>query len=324
MKLSKPLSALILIASALLLSAAKNRSANAQSESPYPRNEQQSQSAGQPSETSNPTPAPTASEPAQTISIPAPQTSASDTNPEDWGQRLYDHIWPPLWSTFSPPTWSNWGLIIAASVAAWVALKTLTAINRSNRVALRVARVTKIAAQAGKESADTARKALLLQFRPKLIVRNFVVTPPIGDGLNGTLIFIRNYPVRGQFYVANVGGSPAKITESLCIVHWLRGPLPMQRPYEGNNGNYPIMGTISAGGRATAIFESSATLDISHTELGSIEFPDLEPLWHIWVMGWIEYADELGFGRRTAFCRRWDHRTNRFVVVDDPDYEHAE
>jgi hypothetical protein len=41
-------------------------------------------------------------------------------------------------------------------------------------------------------------------------------------------------------------------------------------------------------------------------------------------MGWINYADDLGFVRRTAFCRRFNPESGRFVAVDDPDYEHAE
>jgi hypothetical protein len=41
-------------------------------------------------------------------------------------------------------------------------------------------------------------------------------------------------------------------------------------------------------------------------------------------MGWIEYSDGLGFIRRIAFCRKYDHDQGRFFAIDDPDYEHAE
>ena len=48
------------------------------------------------------------------------------------------------------------------------------------------------------------------------------------------------------------------------------------------------------------------------------------PLVHLYVMGWIAYSDDLGFVRRTAFCRELNNQTERFVAIDDRDYEHAE
>jgi hypothetical protein len=48
---------------------------------------------------------------------------------------LVDQLWPPLRSTFLPPIWSNWALVIAAAYAARVALKTLGAIHRQADVA---------------------------------------------------------------------------------------------------------------------------------------------------------------------------------------------
>jgi hypothetical protein len=170
-KLSNTWYALILIASALLLNGVKTRSASAQSGSPPTRNEQQRQPTGQPSEASNSPPAPAAPEPSLTVPISAPQTSAAQTNPENWGQRLYHHIWPPLWKTFFPPIWSNWGLIIAASVAALVALKTLTAIDRGNMVNLRVARANRIAATAAKASSETAKSTMVIGHRAALGIK---------------------------------------------------------------------------------------------------------------------------------------------------------
>jgi hypothetical protein len=178
-----------------------------------------------------------------------------------------------------------------------------------------------------REQARIANTSLLLQFRPKLVIRNVVIKPAISDPKgdpNQTFIFFEGFPITGQFYVGNVGGSPATITQSLCMVHWQKGPLPMRHPYEGRNGNNPVVGRIEAGGRKTVVFASQKSLDLRPGDLGSIDIPGREPEWHIWIMGWIEYADQLAFGRRTAFCRQYDHRTNRFVVVNDPDYEHQE
>jgi hypothetical protein len=329
MKPSNTWFALILIASALLLSGAKLGSANAQSGSPATRNEQQSQSAGQPSGASNPPPAPAAPKPSLTISVSPPQTAAAQSNPEDWGQRLYNHVWPPLWKTFFPPIWSNWGLIIAASIAAAVALKTLTAINRSNRVALKAARATRIAAVAGKESADTARKALLLQFRPRIRVRNIVIQPIeliIGEPAHDSIL-VQGYPVVGQFYIVNVGGTDATVIEVHAEVTWQYFNMPMKRPYEGKTGIVlcePI--TLKSGQSIPWPFGSTSGIDINP---GRIIRPEQ---WsestrrprRLYVLGFVVYADALGFERRTAFCRYLDPAIRRFVAVRDADYEHVE
>jgi hypothetical protein len=50
--------------------------------------------------------------------------------------------------------------------------------------------------------------------------------------------------------------------------------------------------------------------------------------WRLYIMGWIEYTDDLDNHRRTAFCREYRQISGgsggRFFPVDDPDYEHEE
>jgi transposase-like protein len=46
--------------------------------------------------------------------------------------------------------------------------------------------------------------------------------------------------------------------------------------------------------------------------------------WAIYIMGWIEYLDDLKIPRRTAFCRKYEITKGRFFAVDDPDYEYQE
>lgn len=155
-------------------------------------------------------------------------------------------------------------------------------------------------------------------------MRNVTIVPVVADDESRGL-FVRGYPIAGQFYVSNIGGSKAKIEESLCIVHWRRDQLPMRRPYEGMDGNNPVVGELEAGGRATGIFTSTEVLDINHLQIvnpraGSPIFPEFV----LYIMGWIEYSDDLGFVRRLAFCRRFDPGERRFVTMDNPDYEHAE
>jgi hypothetical protein len=213
---------------------------------------------------------------------------------------------------YAPAVLAQFGLIIvglAYAIVGW-----------------RQARFMKDATGAAERSANASEQALSLQFRPRLIVRNLIVHPTlegVGDR-SPDYYFVRNEFVRGQFFVANVGNSRATITESFCNVYWMKGPLPMRWPYEGLDGNNPILGTIEAGGRKTAIFSSTEAIPVGHTEIGLMNYHDFNAVWSIYVMGWIEYRDNLGFERRTSFCRKFEPTSNRFVAVDDPDYEIVE
>ena len=94
----------------------------------------------------------------------------------------------------------------------------------------------------------------------------------------------------------------------------------MTRPYESDSGNG---------------FLRSPTLQPGESVLGeffSLQFmgDDAEDYCqasinkHLWVMGWVEYKDELGYKRRSAFCRQWEGATKCFFIVGSPDYEHQE
>jgi hypothetical protein len=79
--------------------------------------------------------------------------------------------------------------------------------------------------------------------RPILIVRNIVLNSPSQTPAPAPdPWFYQGARLAGQFYVVNVGGAPAKITESGCWVIWKANEqpfpgLPMRRPYEGQDGN---------------------------------------------------------------------------------------
>ena len=92
----------------------------------------------------------------------------------------------------------------------------------------------------------------------------------------------------------------------------------MSRPYEGENANDPIgAGAVLLPGESLAgKFQSNdfLTQEASRVREGN---------WPLYVMGWIEYADDAGTQRRTVFCRKYDGSERRFLAETDPDYEHA-
>jgi len=43
----------------------------------------------------------------------------------------------------------------------------------------------------------------------------------------------------------------------------------------------------------------------------------------LYFFGYIDYLDNIGIIRRTAFCRRYIRETMRFTKVEDEDYEYS-
>ena len=93
----------------------------------------------------------------------------------------------------------------------------------------------------------------------------------------------------------------------------------MSRPYEGKYPLPEVIEKIAPGSTQTAGFISERPMD----EMGTL-IRNGAGYWHLYVMGWVDYFDELGTRRRTAFCREFIPNKGRFFPVSDPDYEHEE
>ena len=105
-----------------------------------------------------------------------------------------------------------------------------------------------------REQIKLARDEFNSTHRPRLRVRNIFLGGPQPFQSSA---FSKGNLVSGQFYVANIGDMPAHIVESHCEFLWNVNGLPMKRPYEGLDGNHPlIIQTIAAGSSATATFQS--------------------------------------------------------------------
>jgi hypothetical protein len=172
-----------------------------------------------------------------------------------------------------------------------------------------------------KRSVDLGRAEFIATHRPRVHIRNVVVHPPKDASGQPQILFSPNYFISGQLTVANIGDTPAKITESHCIVHWQQIGLPMERPYEGQTPANPIHDiTLQPGESSTVTFQSKDAM----SGVGNRIFQCVDN-WGIYVMGWIAYEDDLRVKRRTAFCRQWRFPERRFFPLhDDPDYEHEE
>jgi hypothetical protein len=163
--------------------------------------------------------------------------------------------------------------------------------------------------EATETSARIANAALVAAARPKIIVRRVSVSR-----------LEANYPVAIQFIVANVGGSPAHIFESnstvLATANW---DLPAIPPYQDYGEDRIGRHTLPSGTSVSITVDGKGTQPIK--DLTTLRKDRIRIL----LLGYIQYRDDSGNIRRTAFCRQMgEHDPPRFSAVTDPDYEYAD
>ncbi|PWT98117.1 MAG: hypothetical protein C5B51_30030 [Terriglobia bacterium] len=176
---------------------------------------------------------------------------------------------------------------------------------------------------------DTHRSLILTQ-RPQLTVRTLSVTEPSPNERFIALkaseeIFKPNAAVNGTLSVVNRGNSRATIQTTYCrVIH--SGPpnmLPKEFLAEALGGHSLGIDrkTLEPGQQITGAFSGTGpTLEqVQHASI-----PGKGRVLHHYVLGWIDYADELGLVRRTSFCRLYRSNIDGFVKIEDPDYEYAD
>jgi hypothetical protein len=187
------------------------------------------------------------------------------------------------------------------------------------------AREMKRSTQEMKATTDILKKTLVLTQRPRIVVRAFYFSEMRGVGgiTHVTNRIESGSFCTGQYYIENCGGTDARIREIYSEV-FISDKLPMKRPYEGKIGSKeektlrPGTSTFYLFGRMEPLEDSVAqALNVRREIIGA------RPQ-SFYVLGWIGYTDDLGIYRVTAFCRRYDLTKDRFVPVDDPDYEYAD
>jgi hypothetical protein len=106
-----------------------------------------------------------------------------------------------------------------------------------------------------RKSFKVSQETLILTHHPKLRVRNITITQNWVAGQPSSL-FREGQELIGHFYISNVGGTLAKIVESLCLVHQTKKGLPLNRPYEEMKANNPVpsMTTLQPGEATQAKF----------------------------------------------------------------------
>jgi hypothetical protein len=141
--------------------------------------------------------------------------------------------------------------------------------------------------------------------RPRLEIRSLRHSRDTGAG-----------PDIFGFIVYNSGGSEASIVESNISFEFMSEPFPLEPPYSADRDS---MGKPKIALGATHPVVWTIQLNASgmlQYDLGTDDPPNL--------FGYVIYEDSSETRRTTVFCRRWDDPSNRFVSVQNEEYERVD
>ena len=159
----------------------------------------------------------------------------------------------------------------------------------------------------GKKQIALARDEFISTHRPKLIVRQFLVHPPIPEA-----------PIKSEFSIINNGSVKALVTHITAQVALWNG-----RYWEApgiNSTIAPLNPPITIlNGQRTAC-KPQSTFNVTRGQMKAIKIGKLI----ICVVGEITYIDALGTERRTGCRRNYDVTTDMFVASPNPDQEYQD
>lgn len=158
-----------------------------------------------------------------------------------------------------------------------------------------------------RDSLELAREEFISTHRPRLIHTHPMI--PIEEGM----------PIQVEWCVVNVGATDAVIIESNATIFVGAKTFEARTPYSSDRDSMNGF-TFIPGGAFT--FTMSADQVDFHNP-GQLHYLTLgEKV--IYFFGFIMYRDNIHNVRRTAFFRRYDPNAERFIIVNEPDYEYAD
>ena len=217
--------------------------------------------------------------------------------------------WSPEWSI----VWATGVLAVIGAFQVIMFLVQLRLIRDGMNDAKTAAEAARDAANTGRFQAETASKALIATFRPKLFVRRMKL-----------LSLEEGQPILIHYLLVNGGGTTATVVDhktTICIA-----PSPAT---ELSWDNSPISDhTVFPGGEAW-VFVTIKIDETSYDPTWGIDEPagwtiDDPNTWRRRFRGSVTYADDNGVRRTTGFNRVYDPHRKRLTPVGDPDYEYVD
>jgi hypothetical protein len=199
-------------------------------------------------------------------------------------------------------------LLTAAKANATAAADQATAMDRLRLAAEAQERALTTTAEATRQSADIARRALTVLERPYIVVE--VIEPGIQVGINGQFSFVGSQP---KWEAMNVGRSPALLLDRRTV--WkveADGTLPYAiDPIRERGPRFPEGCIVTAMRSFSETHNYMADLPKYQEMLDS----DAWQKWRIYFTGYVRYCDLLGGIYVNGFCLIFDHLGQRFVRI---------
>ncbi len=169
-----------------------------------------------------------------------------------------------------------------------------------------------------RDQVEISRKALVAQFRPKIVVRSIRFDPSSVEEFDQRT----NPSWRIEISIVNVGDTVAHVTRCEAISFWMdnlrrsRADIATNEwePYSLQPGETKrlILPVEQRDFRTSLHVVESAIKRTNESQ----EFPVCK--------GYIFYTDENGHTRETGFERRWNIHLRRFIASEDPESEYSE
>jgi hypothetical protein len=190
-----------------------------------------------------------------------------------------------------------------------------------------IAVVTFILAGIAYIQAKVARASVIATLRPKLVIRGIELVEGNLIEADGVKRVEDDLQWQIKYVVANTGGTPAHVTESnltVAPIDRIEGKLPTFPPYSKKRDSLGCF-TVEPGEYKEELLKLDAMPDTERLRmLRAMRRGGSDTTGKVYCLGFIQYRDDVGTKRRTAFCLHYDVQTDRFDRVDDPNYEYAD
>jgi hypothetical protein len=168
-----------------------------------------------------------------------------------------------------------------------------------------------------KTQAEIANRSLILQFRPRIVIR--------GGWVNGTNLADTKQPIGGrvQFVVTNAGGTDAHIYKSGFIVKALGDSITESGLMDGATSIGEFTLTTGQGTTVTIPISLEMVRNIQNefhrrNEPLSADTKPVHAIGNLW------YKDDLGISRSTGIFRKFDPKEMMFVPEENYTSEYSD
>jgi hypothetical protein len=168
-----------------------------------------------------------------------------------------------------------------------------------------------------RRAAAISQRALILEYRPRVIVRTLKLIPITAEPEE-----IEDWRI--EMVIANVGGTMAYVQPWSLRMEWydMEDDRQIREIMQSSGEGFDLAGGQSRGIEAAIEGEG---FKISMYTLGfSVQAAGKRQHRYPVASGTLIYRDDNGITRRTGFRRAWDAKDQRFCPSTDPEYEYQD